>query len=119
LARVRGTESDITQQLQTLAQQNTAYWVEVVCTGELLAGDLSSRLNAVTADSLLEILSIKNERLRQQVLNQSHSSESLDDLSVNEVFERCLSLHAVPEAQRAELRSSYQLALNALYDQQP
>jgi len=34
------------------------------------------------------------------VLGQIHEEETLDDLNVNDVFERCLAVHDVPEEQR-------------------
>ena len=38
-----------------------------------------------------------------------------DDLNVNDVFERCLSLHEVPEEQRPDLLRAYQETLTSLY----
>ena len=48
----------------------------------------------------MEILRIKNNRIIDRVLGQIHEEETLDDLNVNDVFERCLAVHEVPEDQR-------------------
>jgi exonuclease SbcD len=41
----------------------------------------------------------------------------LDDLSVNDVFERCLTAHEVPEDQRPELLRAYRETLSSLYEE--
>jgi len=51
------------------------------------------------------------------VMHQMHEEETLDDLDVNDVFERCLAAHDVPEEQRPELISAYRETLTLLYEQ--
>ena len=74
----------------------------------------TKRLHALTADTRLEILRIKNERIRSRVLNQQSADETLGDLNPLDVFERCLDAHDVPAAQRDALRQSYHEILNQL-----
>ncbi len=50
------------------------------------------------------------------MLNQIHDDETLDDLNIDEVFERCLSVHDVPEEQRPELLRAYQETVTSLYE---
>lgn len=50
------------------------------------------------------------------MLGQIHEGETLDDLSVNEVFERCLAVHDVSEEQRPELLRAYQETVLSLYE---
>jgi len=37
-------------------------------------------------------------------------------LNVNDVFERCLSVHEVPEEQRPELHRTYKETVTSLYE---
>lgn len=60
------------------------------------------------------MLQVKNNRIIDRVMKQIYDEETLDDLNVNDVFERCLSSHEVPEEQRLELRRAYQETLMAL-----
>jgi exonuclease SbcD len=64
----------------------------------------------------MEILRVKNNRIIERVLGQIHEDETLDDLNVNDVFERCLAAHEVPEDQRPELLRAYQETLLSLYE---
>lgn len=50
------------------------------------------------------------------MLGQIHEEETLDDLNVNDVFDRCLAVHEIPEEQRPELLQAYQETLSSLYE---
>lgn len=67
--------------------------MEVIYEGEDIIGDLREQLEVITAESLVEILRIKNTRISEQVLQPLQLGESLDDLDTSEVFERCLQAH--------------------------
>ena len=54
-----------------------------------------------------EVLKIKNTRTYNKVLNQQQISETLQDLNEEEVFERCLSAHHVPDEQKPSLRDAH------------
>ena len=64
----------------------------------------------------IEILRIKNNRIVRRVLRQIHEEETLHDLSVDEVFERCLTDHGVPKVQRPELLRTYREAVSSLLE---
>ena len=81
-----------------------------------MEGGLRARLHALTADTALEILRLKNARIRERVLAQSTDSETLDDLNPLDVFERCLAAHDVPPEQRDALRQGYREILAGLDD---
>lgn len=66
----------------------------------------------------MEILRIKNNRVTDCGLQPTNEGESLDDLDVTDVFKRCLSVHAVPEAQWPDLLHTYQEALHSLHEGQ-
>ena len=91
-------------------------WLEVIYEGEEVIGDLRERLEAVISGTQMEILRIKNNRIIDRVLRQIHEEETLDDLNVNDVFERCLAVHEVPEDQRPELLRAYQETVSSLYE---
>src|SRR5690606_6715423 len=60
-------------------------------------GDLRVRLDAAIDGTGMEILRVKNNRIIERMLGQMHDQQTLDDLSTNEVFERCLAVHQVPQ----------------------
>lgn len=116
LERVQGDLAAITQRIGELSATNSRSWLEIIYNGEQVLGDLRDRLEAAIAGTQMEILRIKNTRIIDRVLGQSHAEETLDDLNANQVFERCLAVHDVPEEQRPELLRAYQEALASLYE---
>ncbi len=107
LERVKGDWDGISGRILELSATDPQGWLEVICEGDEIIGDLRERLEAAISGTRMEILRIKNTRIIDRVLGQIHEEETLDDLNVHEVFERCLAVHNVPEDQRPELLRSY------------
>ena len=116
-ARLRGDLPALEAQISELAATGDNIWLEIHYEGETVEGGLRDRLHALTADTPLEILRLKNERIRERVLAQNTDSETLDDLNPLDVFERCLAVHDVPLEQRDALRHTYREALASLDDE--
>lgn len=117
LERIRGDWSDLEERLKELCETQPQAWLEVIYDGDEVIGDLRERLEAVIAHTEIEILRVKNLRVFDQVLGQMHQEETLDDLNVNEVFERCLVQNQVPEQQRPELMQAYQEVLESIFEE--
>jgi len=115
LERVKGDWDSISSRLLELSATDKG-WLEIIYDGIEVIGDLRERLEAAISGTQMEILRIKNNRIIDRVLGQMHAEETLDDLNVNDVFERCLAVHDVPEAQRPELHRAYQETLLSLYE---
>lgn len=108
LEKVSGDLEQITRRLNELKETAENSWLEIEFTGDEIVSDLPGRLQEIIAGSNLEIRIIRNKILIDQVLQQNHNEETLDDLSVDEVFLRCLESYEVPAEQRTELLHSYQ-----------
>ncbi|SFW21222.1 exonuclease SbcCD subunit D C-terminal domain-containing protein [Nitrosovibrio sp. Nv17] len=117
LERVKGDWSGISARIRSLSAADSQAWLEVVYEGEEVVGDLRERLDAALAGSRMEILRVRNNRIVDRVLGRIHEEETLDDLGVDEVFERCLAAHAVPEEQRPALIHAYRETLASLHDE--
>ena len=119
LERVKGDWDGISSSILELTatdDPNRRAWLEVIYDGIEVIGDLRERLEAAISGTQMEILRIKNNRIIDRVLGQIHEEETLDDLNVNDVFERCLAVHDVPEEQRPELLRAYQETVSSLYE---
>jgi exonuclease SbcD len=116
LERVKGDWDGISNRILELSVMNFQGWLEVIYDGTEVIGDLRERLEVEISGTQIEILRIKNNRIIDRVLGQIHEEETLDDLNVNDVFERCLAVHDVPEEQRPELLRAYQEAVSSLYE---
>ncbi len=116
LERVKGDWDGISGRILELSATESQGWLEVIYDGTEVIGDLRERLEAAISGTQMEILRIKNNRIIDQVLGQIHEEETLDDLNTNDVFERCLAMHEVPEDQRPELIRAYQETVASLFE---
>jgi len=114
--RIKGEWNDILDQILELSRRDSQAWLEVTYDGNEVISDLRERLESAISGTKVEILRIKNNRIIDRVLRQIHEEETLDDLNVNDVFERCLAVHGVPDNQRPELLQTYQEAVSSLYE---
>jgi exonuclease SbcD len=116
LERVKGDWDGISNRILELSATESQGWLEVIYEGDEVIGDLRERLEVAISGTQMEILRIKNNRIIDRVLGQIHEEETLDDLNVDDVFERCLAVHEVPEDQRPELLRAYQETVSSLYE---
>ncbi len=114
IERVKGDWDILSARILELSATGSQAWLEVVYEGDEVIGDLRERLDALVSGSEMEILRVKNNRIIDRVLNQFHDNETLYDLNVNEVFERCMTVHEVPEAQRPDLLRAHQEVVMSL-----
>jgi exonuclease SbcD len=114
LQQIKGNWFDIETQIKALTATDNEAWLEIIYDGDDVLTDLRERLEALIADTDIELLKVKNNRIINRVLNRIDDNETLDDLNENDVFERCLNAHNVPAEQRAELLRSYQETLTQL-----
>lgn len=114
LAQIRGDMVHIQQQLDALIATDESIWLEVVYDGSALVSDLRQKLLAMVADSPLSIIKIKDSRQYSRVLQQADSTESLQDLSPEEVFARCLQAHEIEDGDAEQLSHCHQLLLHEL-----
>lgn len=116
LERIKGDWGSISARIRELSAAGSQAWLEVIYEGEEVIGDLRERLDIAITGTQMEILRVRNTPIIDRVLGKIHEEETLDDLSLNDVFERCLTVHEVPEDQRPELLRAYREALSSLYE---
>lgn len=116
LRQIKGNWSDIEAQIKALALTDNQAWLEIIYDGDDVLTDLRERLEAAIADTDMELLRVKNNRIINRVLNRIDDTETLDNLNENDVFERCLSAHNIPVEQRADLLHSYTETLTQLHE---
>lgn len=117
LATVRGDWKGITKRIAELKRAASPVWLEVVYEGDDIIGDLQERLRELIDGTALEILRAKNMRLVQKTLSRMETEETLDDLTVDDVFARCLSSHEVPLEQQDELIAAFCETVAALHEE--
>lgn len=119
LAQVSGDLKSIHQTIDKTIQSLEAtesIWLEVIYTGDEVISELREHIQAMVEGLPCEVLKIKNTRTYNKVLNQQQISETLQDLNEEEVFERCLTAHNIPDEQKSSLRDAYdQIVYNLRY----
>lgn len=111
LVQVQGDWATIQTRLTELASEGESIWLEVIYTGSEVVGDLRGRIEALTAETLLEVLRVKDASAVDRVLTPANDDETLDELEPNEVFRRLLAAREIPDEQQAELWRTYDEAL--------
>ena len=111
---LKGDWQNIKTSLHSLKKSQQSVWLEVVYDGQEVVGDLSEKIAELVKDSRLEVLRIKNQQKRDQVMQSQRMDESLEALNPTQVFERCLIAHQVLEEQKPMLWSRYTEVLESL-----
>lgn len=119
LRQLSGNLAGLQAELQALLDEGISTWVEAIYTGEEIVPDLRDKLLEALADDeqqLITLLRVKNQRINVQTLQAQESEQTLDDLTPQDVFARCLDAHNVPEEQRPELLHLYQDVLRRVQE---
>ncbi|NOY72087.1 MAG: exonuclease subunit SbcD [Gammaproteobacteria bacterium] len=115
LARIQGNWDEIFAQILELSATQEKIWLEVIYDGEEIMTDLRKRLEEAVSETEMELLRVRNNQIIDRVLNRIHD-ETLDDLNVNDVFERCLDQHEIVDKQRPKLLRAYQEIVMSLHE---
>ena len=109
LKSIQGTLEEIELQINTLNHtEENPIWVEIVLVGNEVVQGLQKRLQEMTAGLNIEILRIKRNRQKSSVTIKREKEETLETLSVEEVFERRLNLEEELEANlKTKLREAF------------
>lgn len=114
IERVKGDLNCILSRIRELATAGEQSWLEVIYNGSEIITDLNERLYVAVSGTQLKIIRAMNTRESDHILMKTQEGESLDDLNVDEVFERCLAAHEVLEAQRPELLCAYHETISSI-----
>lgn len=93
---IKGDLESIEQEITTLLEtynlkDNQTIWLEIIVSSQGYLNDLQTRLQEITANLPVEILLLRRERKNRHMAILNEEKETLNELSVNEVFERRLS----------------------------
>lgn len=114
LAQISGDLATIADTIKDL-NQTESIWLEIIYDGEDIVTELREEVAAMIEGLSCEVLKIRNTRTYNKVLNQEQSTETLQDLNEQDVFERCLTVNDVPEEQKESLLDAYQQILHTIY----
>jgi len=114
LQQISGDLQQITSQIQQLPKSESI-WLEVIYKGEEVVSDLREQIHALIEDTSFDVLKIKNINVYNKILTAESTSETLQDLNEQQVFERCLTLNKIPDSQRPSLLEAYSEILHEIH----
>jgi len=117
LRSLRGDWPTISQDIEKMKINKSSAWLEILYEGDEASGDLQQRLAEAVGGTGIEILRVKNNRMLERIMSGKAMDETLDDLDVTDVFERCLEAHNVSQERRPALLSAYREIIVSLNEQ--
>lgn len=116
LKSIEGDWNQIYSTITELSRCHSDAWLEISYKGQEIISDLRERLEQLVSGTKMEILRIKNNRIVEKILNASQMEETLDDLSVYEVFQKCLDSHDITAEQRMMLADAYREIVTSVFE---
>lgn len=120
MASLRGSLKELTDAIAEVAKQGTPerpVWLEVQVSTDDYLSDLQSRINALCEGHPVEVLRIRRERGNASASLASEARETLDELSVEDVFARRLQQEVLDEEDAQRLQGLYRQVLEAVQGQ--
>jgi exonuclease SbcD len=122
LVSLKGTLAELADAISAVAAlgtPETPVWLEVLVCGDDYLSDLQPRIQAFTEGLPVEVLRIRRERGTAVASLTSASRETLDELSVSDVFVQRLSSETLEPELQARLSGLYQQVVAELTELQP
>lgn len=121
LLSVRGSLKALEAAIAEAAQQGSSerpVWLEVQVSSDDYLSDLQQRVAALCEGLPVEVLRIRRERGNAVAALQGQARETLDELSVDEVFAQRLAGETLDEAEQARLLALYRQVVGELREGQ-
>lgn len=120
MASLRGSLKELADAIAEVAKQGRPerpVWLEVQVSSDDYLSDLQGRINSLCEGLPVEVLRIRRERGNAGASLASEARETLDELSVEDVFARRLQQEALDEQDAQRLQGLYRQVLERLGEQ--
>ncbi|MDO5668062.1 MAG: exonuclease SbcCD subunit D C-terminal domain-containing protein [Alcaligenaceae bacterium] len=114
LEKISGDLKSLLSQLEALKTLDESIWLEVTYQSDELQPNLRAILMEQIKDSSIEILKLINHQRQSLHLQSAGELERLNELRVEDVFNRLLDRQNIPATQRIDLLNTYQETLHRL-----
>lgn len=117
LVSIQGSLPTLVKKISSLQSEQKAAWLEILCDGRENPGALQETLHNAVEGTCLEIIRVVNTTtLLSASLFQGEFTRSLEELTVDEVFDECLKHHEIPDTSKENLRLRFRKTLTALHE---
>jgi exonuclease SbcD len=104
---LNGDISTIEIEMEALLKLDHPVWIEVIFSGTLSASTVQAHLRELTDGTNVVLIRTRPQDTGKYVSNPEEEGESLEDLSVMEVFQRCIDAKNLPLEDRQELIDAF------------
>ena len=119
LVSLTGDMEELLSAIERLKEEGCSIWLEIKYSGQEIVASLQENMRQAVAGSKLEILRIINTRIIDSLLTNDNNLETLEELSVEEVFRRCLDQNNITGQQHDELTLRFNQAVDLLQQREP
>lgn len=116
LAKISGDMAFIESSINDLKAHDQPIWLEIEYTGDSLMPNLKQQINALTKDSQLLALSIKNTQTHAGSLRAKSMDITLDKLNEMQVFKKRLAKENLPDDEQEQLIQAYQALIKQMQE---
>jgi DNA repair protein SbcD/Mre11 len=116
LKKISGDIDKIKEGITELRSIALQAWVEVEYKGDELISGIRQLLEIEAEGTGISIHNIKDRRRKTSIVDSIETAETLDELTVDEVFNKCLETNNIPSEQHSELAGAYKEILNHIYE---
>lgn len=116
LVSIKGNLPTLLKTIDRLKENTESAWLEITYEGEEGPTNVQETLRNAIKGSKLEILRIVNTKIVNSVLQQKAAGETLEELTVDEVFARCLLHHKVSDSRKIELSQRLNQIVTELHE---
>lgn len=117
LKSLLGDENTLISQLKELITLKESFLVELNYNGNHPIGTLYDNAHELCENTQVKVLIVRDLNARAKSLNPEYTGEILSDISVQEVFNRCLKEHNIPEDEMREYQNTFKELLEQMYEQ--
>ncbi|WBF44586.1 exonuclease subunit SbcD [Serratia rubidaea] len=119
---IKGDLAQIERQLQQFAdyQGELPVWLDIEVATQDYLSDIQRRIQALADNLPVEVVLLRRSKEQRRQAIEQQDKETLNELSVDEVFERRLAQESeLEEARRGRIRDMFRQTVNALQDEEP
>jgi len=120
LVQIKGDLNRVRTEIEKLKIEDKPAWLEIIYTGLEAPGSLRNIIEEDIAESLLEVLRIKNHRISAKIMGENRDpmdTLDLEDMDKFEVFQKCMDTQSIPASQQPDLISAFSEIVKDMQEQ--
>jgi DNA repair protein SbcD/Mre11 len=114
LVKITGDINAVSEEIEVLKSEGSEAWLEIEITSLIFGINLAAHFGELLAGSKMEILKTKNMTIVDRALAHLNPDETLENLSVGDVFNSCLESYEIASDEQHDLFDTYLEAIHLM-----